>query len=274
MENKNEKLKAIDNELYQCLYLPGKVNLKRASYLWEEVCRYPELLRIAIEEVFADTTHRKTVRGETICDLILKHPDQVPEDIYLALVDTVYGEQDIARTVKNGDCNGGESFLLMTLQNYELKLTSTQQSFALSEAMNKMGTTKTVKTGVFGMIGITQVHGVDPFDIRYEILRNPNFPEDKKQSFVYNFYANDEDWEKHLNDWGNMVASFIGMGVGEDPINFVDSILTMDSFDISSIIEDENVSTEIIDALEFVQRMHQYRPYTISRKKPIVKIKN
>ena len=42
----------------------------------------------------------------------------------------------------NGASNGGYSFLLMSLWNHNLKLTEEQKAFVVSEAMNKIGTTR------------------------------------------------------------------------------------------------------------------------------------
>ena len=64
------------------------------------------------------------------------------EEVYDKLVKSIYNNKDIARIVLDGYSNGGFSFLLMSLWNPTLKLTEEQKQFAVSEAMNKIGTVK------------------------------------------------------------------------------------------------------------------------------------
>ena len=68
--------------------------------------------------------------------------ESVNQEIYQKLVNLIYSNTDIARIVLDGASNGGYSYLLMTLWNPNLKLTEEQKQFAVSEAMNKLGTTK------------------------------------------------------------------------------------------------------------------------------------
>lgn len=68
--------------------------------------------------------------------------ESVNQEIYQKLVNLIYSNTDIARIVLDGASNGGYSYLLMTLWNPNLKLTEEQKQFAVSEAMNQLGTTK------------------------------------------------------------------------------------------------------------------------------------
>ena len=68
--------------------------------------------------------------------------NSIDEVAHNNLINSIYTNTDIARIVMDGAANGGYSFLLMSLWNYNLKLTEEQKAFAVNEAMNKIGTVR------------------------------------------------------------------------------------------------------------------------------------
>ena len=154
------------------------------------------------------------------------------EVAYNNLINSIYTNTDIARIVMDGAANGGYSFLLMSLWNHNLKLTEEQKAFAVNEAMNKIGTARWQqseeefskklddmginddnttfinidgcinpigqKSGaqymnyMFSTLSTTQAHGTGEFDIRYHILRNPNWSLDEKQKLIMDFWYDDK----------------------------------------------------------------------------------
>lgn len=97
----------------------------------------------------------------------------------------------------------------MTLFNFDLRLTLEQKEFAVREAMNKIGTTKYKDTiakheyinQLFESTNTTQAHGIGEFDIRYWILKNPNWSLEEKEKLIFEFWANDEEYDKTLEEW-------------------------------------------------------------------------
>ena len=130
---------------------------------------------------------------------------------------------------------------MLLIINFDLKLTEEQKIFAVDEAMNKVGTTRwkqiqskyekklddmgitdaqTVymdfggsinpigaKTGstyinyMMTSLGREQAHGTGVFDIRYHILRNPNWTLEEKQKLIMDFWTCDSTYDRCLEEW-------------------------------------------------------------------------
>ena len=60
-----------------------------------------------------------TVKGITICEQILYDYKNVNSEVYQELINLIYLNKDIARTVINGASNGGYSYLLISLFKFE-----------------------------------------------------------------------------------------------------------------------------------------------------------
>lgn len=59
-------------------------------------------------------------------------------------------------------------------------------------------------SGLFSSLSDTQAHGSGDFDIRYWILRNPNWSLDEKKKLILNFWVYDEEYDETLEqlEWG------------------------------------------------------------------------
>ena len=231
-------IKEIDDKLYVALFI--KKNSDDSAKIWSEIKDSEEILREAIK-VTKNKYGEDTLVGTAICNCMLLDYSKVDENIYKELVNTIYSNQRIARLVLDGYSNGGNSFLLMTLWNHNLKLTEEQKAFAVSEAMNKIGTTKSLKqdeeyskkldeqgitnkmTAIIGFgreanpigekagceymhfmfqsMDDSQAHGIGAFDIRFQILRNPNWTIEEKKILINEFYHDDETYEDYLDEW-------------------------------------------------------------------------
>lgn len=229
----------IENKLYASLYgIPRNGN---HDEIWEEIKNNKELLKWAITKIRDKFDERDIVNGLTICDNILIDYNNIDKDIYQELINLIYSNKDIARIVLDGASNGGYSYLLMALWNYDFKLTDSQKEFAVNEAMNKIGTTQykmkeleyskklddegisdndTVlinldgsvnpigkKTGceyvnyMFNIMSDTQAHGRGEFDIRYHILRNSNWSLEEKKKLIYDFWYDEIEYSECLDAW-------------------------------------------------------------------------
>ena len=299
-----KKIDALDNELYGCVYgIPRKGNY---NDIWFKISSDKEVLKEAIVITRDKFDERDTVVAPTICDSILFNHEEVDRDIYETLVKAIYSNRDIARTVIDGASNGGNSFLLMTLWNQNLKLTEEQKAFAVDEAMNKIGTVRyqnnrdeynkalknkgindkmtinipdtNIPIGLetyymrinylASLLSTTQAHGKGEFDIRFWILRSPNWSINEKEKLVHDFWYDEEDFKTCLIEWESAIIN--------DPVNFKDSEFLFETFDIyectyQMLLEfynNKDIADRIWDEIEFCKTMRKLRE--VSNKKEFV----
>lgn len=290
-----KKIDALDNELYGCVYgVPRKGNY---NDIWFKISSDKGVLKEAIVITRDKFDERDTVVAPTICDSILFNHEEVDRDIYETLVKAIYSNRDIARTVMDGASNGGNSFLLMTLWNQNLKLTEEQKAFAVDEAMNKIGTVRyqnnrdeynkalknkgindkmtinipdtNIPIGLetyymrinylASLLSTTQAHGKGEFDIRFWILRNPNWSTNEKEKLVHDFWHYEEDFKSCLVEWESAIIN--------DPVNFKDSEFLFETFDIYEctyqmlleFYKDKETADRIWDEIEFCKTMRKLR---------------
>ena len=225
----------------------------------------------------------------------------VDEEAYRNLINSIYTNTDIARIVVKGAANGGYSFLLMSLWNYDLKLTEEQKSFAVNEAMNKIGTVRwkkqreefskkldkmgasddnTVlididgcinpigqKTGseyfnyLFASLSEEQAHGTGAFDIRYHILRNPNWTLEEKQKLVMDFWYNDEVYDEYLELWEwNIINNYANYKGGNTALLFKEDLYEYTYQSLLDFYNDKEITDNIWNEIQFCKQMHDLRP--------------
>ena len=294
-----ESFEKIEDKLYYVSYCNSKVD--NPGKLWNSIKNNKELLRWAIKPTKDKFKERDLVNGLTISEFILIDYDNIDKEIYQNLVNLIYSNKQIARIVLNGYGNGGDSYLLMTLWNPNLKLTDEQKTFAVDEAMNKIGTIRhkqvmdeyekkledkgitddiTVtmnidgcinpvgaKTGniymasLFNSLSTTQAHGSGEFDIRYCILRNPNWSLEEKQKLIMDFWYDDEEYDETLEQWE--------WGIVNDHANYKGTLMSL--FDRDELYEysyeqllkfygDKKTTDRIWEEIQFCRQMHQLRP--------------
>lgn len=293
-----EKIDALDNELYGCVYgVPRKGNY---NDIWPKISSDKEALKEAIVVTRDKFDERDTVVAPTICDSILFNHEEIDREVYNTLVEAIYSNKDIARIVMDGASNGGNSFLLMTLWNQNLKLTEKQKTFAVDEAMNKIGTVRyknrsdgynkslkdkgisdkmtinipntNIPIGLetyymrinylTSLLSTTQAHGTGTFDIRFWILRNPNWSTNEKEKLVHDFWYDEEEFKSCLVEWESAIIN--------DPVNFKDSKFLFETFDIyectyQMLLEfynDKDIADRIWNEIEFCKTMRELRKFS------------
>lgn len=290
----------LDDELYKAIYIDK--DSSKVSKIWNEIKQDINILKEAITPCKDKFNQYDTVKGITICEKILYDYKNINSEVYQKLINIIYSNKDIARTVINGASNGGYSYLLISLFNFDLKLTEEQKAFAVDEAMNKFGTTRwdniqtnfskklddmgindesTVymkfgnsvnpvgeKTGAKYMnymltsLGREQAHGIGEFDIRYHILRNPNWTEEEKQKLIMDFWASDNSYDNCLEQWEWSIVN--------DDANFKYNLISpMDpsmlyEYTYNGLLQfygDKETTDRIWDEIQFCKQMHQLRPH-------------
>ena len=291
MESFNE----LDNKLYISKYI--NKDREYFERIWNNIKDNKELLDWAIKLKKDKFNERYLVNGIAICDSMLYDFDSVDKEVYNKLINNIYSNKDIARLVLDGYSNGGYSFLLMSLWNHSLKLTKEQKKFAVDEAMNKLGTTKYKKENdnylrtleekgvsdeettyinidgsinpigkktkseyiknIFNSLSDSQAHGRGSYDIRYYILRNPNWTIEEKQKLIMDFWYDSEEYEDVFEDWK--------WGIVNDNVNYKCDFDISCMFDytyemILDIYKDKEVTDRIWDEIEFLREMSFLRP--------------
>lgn len=292
-------VKKLDNELYGATYGLPIVGDKRE--IWESIRNNVEALREAVKVKRNKLDDGDIVEGLAISDAMLIDYRNVDTVAYNELVNSIYTNTDIARIVIDGASNGGFSFLLMSLWNHDFKLSEEQKAFAVSEAMNKIGTTKYKREKeeysrkleeqgitdnmittldidgcvnpigakakneyfnyVFCALSETQAHGTGAFDIRYHILRNPNWSTEEKQQLVMDFWYDDEAYDEYLEQWE--------WGIVNDQVNYKGNQLSL--FDKAEMYEysydalltfygNKETTDRIWQEIQFCKQMHNLRP--------------
>lgn len=293
------KLKDLEEQLYIARYgLPQKGNLEE---IWESIKKEPEVLKEAIEIRKDKFGEKDLLKGTAIAEAMLIDYQNTDKELYQKLINTIYSNIDIAR-LGFGPINGRETFLLMSLWNHDLKLTENQKAFAVSEAMNKIGTVKqnnealtyeeqleengitdditsAIELGgsinpiglkaksiymnhLFTSMSATQAHGTGAFDIRYQILRNPNWSIEEKQKLIMDFWYSDEEYDETLEEWEWDVVN--------DEANYKGELLP--SFDkcdlfyeytydmLLNYYRNKETTDRIWSEIMFCKQMHSLRP--------------
>ena len=289
----------IDDKLYYAKYCDKKVG--NPKEIWNSIKNNKELLEWAIKPTKDKFGERDLVNGIAICEDMLVDFNNVDNEVYQKLVDLIYSNRQIARIVLDGYSNGGYSYLLMTLWNPNLKLTDDQKAFAVDEAMNKIGTVRyenakneyskkldekgitdeqTVytefggsinpvgaKTGnmymasLFSSLSDTQAHGSGDFDIRYWILRNPNWSLEEKQKLIMDFWTNDEVYDETLEQWEWDIVNDHANYKGNPMPLFERDELYEYSYDaLLKFYGDKETTDRIWEEIQFCKQMHQLRP--------------
>lgn len=292
-------IEKFDDELYLAAY--GLPRVGNYEDIWNNIKSNPEILREAVKVRRDKHDQRDLVKGLAIAEAVLIDYESVDKVAYNNLIKNIYSNTDIARIVINGASNGGYSFLLMSLWNPNLKLNDDQKAFAVNEAMNKIGTTrwkerKEIFSKSLDAMGVSddntafididgsinpigektgteyfnylvsscsdaQAHGIGVFDIRYCILKNPNWNLAEKQKLIMDFWYDYEEYDEHLEEWEWNIVN--------DTANYKNEILPLISKDelyeytydmLLNIYGNKKKADRIWEEIQFCKQMHELRP--------------
>lgn len=293
-------IRQIDDKLYMAAFSPNAVG----DYveIWDSIKNNNEVLTEAIKVEKDKFGERDLVKGLSICHFMLIDYKTVNKEIYLNLVNLIYSNTEIARIVIDGYSNGGYSYLLMTLWNHDLVLTEEQKQFAVSEAMNKIGTKRWAENqkkfelelanrgitndkttyinlggsinpigkkaateyvnSMFSSLSDSQAHGTKPFDIRYQILFNPNWTNEEKQKLVYDFYVDSEAYDEYLGEWEWGIINENVNDKGKPMPELDMDLLYEYTYDnlLEFYVHDKETTDLIWNQINFCRLMHELRP--------------
>lgn len=113
---------------------------------------------------------------------------------------------------------------------------------------------------VFANLSNSQTHGTGDFDIRYYILRNPNWSLEEKKKLIMDFWYDDEIYDECLEQWEWNIVN--------DCVNYEDnSILLFDKDQFYQISYDEvlafygnkKMANKVWNEIKFCKQMHELR---------------
>lgn len=257
----NTQVKEYDTQLYLALY--GYPKAENAQKLWEEILLEKGnkgLLRQAIKPVM-NKDGEVMIQAPTICDCILKKSKEVDRTIYQELVDWIYTFPTVARIKAGGVfSNSNSSFLVQTLQNHELVLDEMQKFVAVTEALSMPLAIRCVDSDS-KKHNMSQIYGNTPFDIRYEILMNPNWTIEEKANLVYDFYEKEEDFDQAISAWEENIinnSSFYSQN-GFEAMN-QDKLYYYTEEEISKYYREKDQNKKIREEIRLCELFHQIRP--------------
>lgn len=244
----------IDREIYHIAYIDK--NYKQLKELWLNIRKDEQLLWLA-SKVIKDKFDQKDVfASNCLVELILDDYNHVNRGIYEETVNKIYSSEDLARIVLNGASNRGYSFLLYTLDNYKLKLNDQQKNFAYNEAMSQPGTKRTKSYETVYYLSLKTCHGIYPYDIRYHILKNPNWNLQEKESMVWDFYVDEKKYMEFVERVKNNIQSLYSEVHQTVPL---DEIIYLNDEDIKHLVPNKNKRIEIMKETELAKTLIKSR---------------
>lgn len=222
---------------------------------WEEIRENASLL-LAAMELEEGREDGFAVKEPEVCAHILKDYDNVDKNVYSRLINLIYSNEKVANSLLYYE-NEKYSFLYMSLLNRLFGLTEMQKAYAVQEAKyNRMN------------------HGGRVCDIRYQILKNPNWEKDEKKKLIYDFYEDEYDFMLHVDEFERNVL--------RHPANFQNSIVSLMQQDrlydyslpdLEKMYQNSDVAKEVFDEINFCRMLHQVRPITLRKNNSFYKYK-
>ena len=154
-------------------------NKEKIKKYWEQVKTKEEFLTYATKII------NYNFKSKIIATKILKDKSMYKTKIYKDIVNKILKSKTLAREYIFKDLK--KTFLMLVLENDELKLSKEQKLFIILEAEDSPFTKKN-----YDKYNTISIHGGGIFDIRYLIIKNKNFSYQEKKNLFHFFYPDDE----------------------------------------------------------------------------------
>lgn len=111
-----------------------------------------------------------------------------------------------------------------------------------------------------GVTSTSQAHGMGAFDIRYAILRNPNWTLDEKRILAKEFWVDEDSYADTLEEWEWAIVN--------DPANSIENEILIDRtslywysyLDLLEVFKDKGTTDRMYEEIQFCKGMHGIRP--------------
>lgn len=202
----------------------------------------------------------------------------------------------------------------MSLWNHNLRLTEEQKSFTVNEAMNKIGITRWYQSEkmflnkldnmgisddnttfveidnsinpigqksklelvnyLFANLSNAQAHGIGDFDIRYYILRNPNWSLEEKKKLIMDFWYDDEIYDECLEQWEwNIINNFVNYEDNSVLLFDKDQLYQISYDEVLAFYGNKKMANKVWNEIKFCKQMHELRPQQFELQFILKKIK-
>jgi len=221
--------------------------------LWQSYRDNVKLLKWAIE-----TKQRKyggtVVKGISICEEILRHPQEGIKEVYDELFDLVLSNKEVAEIKQeiriSLESRYHDSFLNLALQNEEKRLTPEQKEFVINEVLSDRAC----------------MHYRGNYDLRYLILMNQSWTEEEKKQLVVDLWDNDTDYEVTIDTYENAIY-----GELHGYISDIGDMYELTPEKVTEAVGDPERASSIMDNINLCRMMTSVRPKyndTLSAMKP------
>ena len=130
-----------------------------------------------------------------IVGYIINNREDVSPDVFNYLKDSIFFDVNIARS----EVYNNITYLNQLFSVPNLMLKEREKCFAVNEAMNayKIVSDRMSRT----------IHGIEPYDLKFQILMNPSWSEEEKKELIYKFYLSDPVYNAALSSFCNYYDS-------------------------------------------------------------------
>lgn len=247
-----KNVKKYDEELYNLAY-KGIIE-QNYQMLWSEIRKNKDLLKEAIK-ISKKEDGKETLNAITICDFILKDYKNIDKDIYNTLVNIVLNSKNISRIKTNNRNVANKSLLLRVINNTNNKISKKEKEFCVEEAINTIQIKKQNK-----IEKINELHGIGTFDIKYYILRNPNWSISEKEKLLEKFYT-DLEWERTLQEF-ELAIIYNNANFKGNPFSLlrIENLYNYSYEELLNFYNNKEITNYIWNEIQFCKLMHKLRP--------------
>lgn len=258
-------IKRYDDKLYKLAY--EGIMQQNYKIFWSEIRKNKDLLKEAIK-VNVDEDGKETLNAITICDFILKDYKNIDNEIYNKLVKLILNNKNISRLKTSNKGVTNKSFLLRVINNKNNKINTQEKELCISEAANTISIKRQKK-----IERINEIHGIGTFDIRYYILKNPNWSINEKRKLLRKFY-NKEEWERTLKEF-ELAVIYNNANFKGNPFSLltIDSLYKYNYEELLNFYNNKEIANYIWNEIQFCKLMHKLRPIE-EKNKSLTKIKH
>lgn len=245
-------IKKYDEELYRLAY--ESIIEQNYKIFWSEIRKNKDLLKEAIK-VNINDNGIETLNAITICDFILKDYKNIDKEIYNKLVNIILNNRNISRTKINNRSAANKTFLLRVINNKNNIIENKEKELCVSEATNTVAIKRQNK-----IEKISEIHGMGTFDIRYYILKNPNWSINEKRKLLRKFYSY-EEWERTLKEF-ELAVIYNNANFKGNPFSLltIDSLYNYSYDELLNFYNNKEITNYIWNEIEFCKLMHKLRP--------------
>ncbi|MCR5788157.1 MAG: hypothetical protein K6G37_03645, partial [Bacilli bacterium] len=161
---------------------------------WEKIIK-GSILSDASDVIIDEETGEKTLRNPYLCDMMLNLSDDITKtqgkalEAYKKLAGVILKEKEIAFSSYCGQM----TFIEKLLNDHKIELTDFQKNKVVKMA------TKHIEEVM--LTNDIPFKSLSEYDVRYEILRNPNWTTQEKIDIAKSLYDSEENFESYLDAW-------------------------------------------------------------------------